>query len=392
MTTAQRSEPITVSSPFLGTATGERPRLESIDLIRGLVMVFMALDHTKHNFLNENFNAMDPDVTTLGAYFTRWITHYCAPTFCFLMGTGAYLAGRRGKTTLELFWFLFSRGIWLLILEFTIVKLGMFFKYDMTEWAGVVYWSLGCCLIFLSLLVFLPPRVVGAIGVVMILTHNLFDGVKSDVFGPFRPIWVILHEGGAIQLTDNVKFVAAYPLVPWIGVVAAGYGFGTIYGIDPRRRRKITVMLGLALTIGFVVLRWINIYGDPFPWTPRATPLQTVMSFFNTHKYPPSLLFLMMTLGPALLGLAFVERFPPHDALGRVLRTFGRVPLFYWVLHWFVIGFLARGVALYRGNSHFQLPMVYFWVFVVLCILYLPCRWFEGVKTRNKDVWWLSYL
>ena len=392
MTTAQRVEPIMASGPVNTSPPGERPRLESIDLIRGLVMVFMALDHTKHGFLKETFDPMNPDVTTFGAYMTRWITHYCAPTFCFLMGTGAYLAGRRGKSKPELFWFLFSRGVWLLILEFTIVKLGMTFEYDMNNWAAVVYWSLGSCLIFLSFLVFLPTWAVASIGLALILGHNLFDAVKADDLGPFRPIWVILHTGGPIELAKGTNLIIAYPLVPWIGVVAAGYGFGAIYGIDAARRRKITVLLGLALCVGFVVLRWINVYGDPFPWKPRAETWRTVLSFFNTHKYPPSLLYLMMTLGPALLGLAFVEKFPPHDALGRVLRTFGRVPLFYWVVHWFVIGLLARGVALIRGDSFFSLPMVYFWVFVVLCILYLPCRWFEGVKTRNKDVWWLSYL
>jgi len=403
--TAQRIESIAALDPVAATGTGPRSRLESIDILRGLVMVFMALDHVKHNFMAEPFDPMNPDVTTFGYYMTRWITHFCAPAFCFLMGTGAYLAGRRGKTTAELFWFLFSRGVWLLVLEFTIVKYGMFFQYDTANWLGVVLWSLGSCLVFLSFLVFLPTWMITAVGVAMILSHNLFDGVKADVFGPFRPLWVILHQGGAIELAKGVNFSVAYPLVPWTGVVAAGYGFGAIYGIEAKRRQRIMIVLGLALTVGFLILRAINVYGDPFPWTPRATPLRTALSFFNTHKYPPSLLFLLMTLGPALIVLGLLEKYPPHDGLSRILLTFGRVPLFYWLIHWFVIQFLVRGVALARGFSlldapgmpppdaaKYSLPMVYFWLFVILAILYFPCRWFAGVKARNKDVWWLSYL
>lgn len=393
-------------------------------------MVFMALDHIKHAFMTEPFDPMNPDVTTFAYYTTRWITHFCAPTFCFLMGTGAYLAGRRGKSTRELFWFLFSRGVWLLFLEFTIVKFGMFFEYKTNIWVGVVLWSLGTCLIFLSTLVFLPTRVIATIGVMMIVAHNLFDNVKADSLGAFRPLWIMLHQGGEIELTEGVKFIPAYPMIPWVGVAAVGYAFGSIYGIEAKRRQRITLVLGLALTLGFLALRTTNLYGDSNPWSamsteikagtqeiegkviviepkasaPRST-MQTVMSFFNTSKYPPSLLFLMMTLGPALIVLALLEKYPPSGVLSQILLTFGRVPLFYWLIHWFVIQFLIRGVTLARGYSlmdapgmpppdvaKYSLPMVYFWLFVVLAILYFPCRWFAGVKARNKNTWWLSYL
>jgi uncharacterized membrane protein len=426
----QRIEPIAAPNPVVASGTGPRSRLESIDILRGIVMVFMALDHIKHTFMIEPFDPMNPDVTTFGYYMTRWITHFCAPTFCFLMGTGAYLAGRRGKTTLELFWFLFSRGVWLLFLEFTIVKLGMFFEYKTTIWMGVVLWSLGTCLIFLSTLVFLPTRVIAVIGVIMIVAHNLFDNVRADSLGVFRPLWIILHQGGEIELAEGVKFVAAYPMIPWIGVAAVGYAFGSIYGVDPKRRQRIILGLGSVLTLGFLVLRVTNVYGDPNAWSGMSTEIkastqevagkvvaieakpsvprsamQTTLSFFNTNKYPPSLLFLMMTLGPALIVLALLEKYPPSGVLSRILLTYGRVPLFYWLIHWFVIQFLVRGVTLARGFSlmdvpgmpppdaaKYSLPMVYFWLFVVLAILYLPCRWFAGVKARNKQLWWLSYL
>ena len=338
---------------------------------------------------------------------TRWITHFCAPTFCFLMGTGAYLAGRRGKTPLQLFWFLFSRGVWLLILEFTIVKYGMFLQFDLHNWAGIVYWSLGSCLVFLSLMVFFPPRVVAAIGLVMILGHNLFDGVKADSLGAFRPVWVILHQGGKVALADNINLMVAYPLIPWIGVVSVGYAFGTIYETTPERRQRIMFLIGLGLTLGFLAIRYLNVYGDPFPWTARSTPMRTALSFFNTHKYPPSLLYLMMTLGPALMFLAYLERHPIHSRLSGIILTYGRVPLFFWVMHWYVIKGLAMSSVLLNGHSPafmfkygehapegimYDLPMVYFWTFLVVVILYWPCKWFGGVKARNKNVWWLSYL
>ena len=407
MTTAQSIEPTSTVKDLAPAATGSRPRLDSIDILRGLVIIFMALDHTKGHFWKGGFNPLDPDVTTFGAYMTRWITHFCAPTFCFLMGTGSYLAGQRGKTPLQLFWFLFSLGVWLMVLEFTVVKYVMFLQFDLHNWAGIVYWSLGSCLIFLSLMVFFPPRVVGLIGLVMILGHNLFDGIKADSLGIFRPFWITLHEGGKVELAEGVNLLVAYPLVPWIGVVSAGYAFGAIYGLSPERRQKIMLRLGLGLTIGFLVLRGLNVYGDPFPWTPRATGWRTALSFLNTHKYPPSLLFLMMTLGPALMFLSYLEKHPLHGRISSIILTYGRVPLFFWVMHWYVIKGVAMLSLILRGYSPefmyktgvkapdgvmLELPWVYFWTFVVVAILYYPCRWFGGVKARNKNVWWLSYL
>ena len=408
MTTATDLERSTAPPRGIGVVppADPRPRLDSIDLMRGIVMVLMVLDHTKGTFWTAPFDPLDADATNLPTYLTRWITHFCAPAFCFLMGTGAYLSGRR-RTRSELSWFLLTRGLWLVFLELTLVKFGLQFNFSMDATIALVFWSLGWSLVFVSALVYFPARVVGAIGVVMILAHNLLDGIKPEVFGPFRPLWLILHQPGEIQLTAYSKLLVAYPLIPWVGVAAAGYGFGEIVTMEPKRRRRLMVTLGLVLTAAFFLLRAVDVYGDPLKWSPRSSTLRTCFSFFNCQKYPPSLLFLLMTLGPTILLLPLLERHVIPGPIARFLITLGRVPLFYFVAQWYVIKVLAIVVAAARGFSpeylyvpgvpapsgvKFDLPMVYVWFAVVLAILYFPCRWFAGVKARHKDVWWLSYL
>ena len=314
-----------------------RSRIESIDLMRGIVIVLMALDHTKDFSGPFTFDALDADVTTLPAYLTRWITHFCAPTFCFLMGTGAYLAGK-GMTKSELSRFLFLRGLWLVLLEVTVVKLGLQlfnFSFDLTM--AIVFWSLGWSLIFVSALVFLPSRVVGAIGVVMILAHNLLDGINPEIFGPLRPLWLILHEPGVIDLTAQAKFRVVYPLIPWVGVAAAGFGFGEIMTWKPERRRTAMIALGLSLTAAFFLLRSFDFYGDPGKWSVKPSALRTCFSFFNCQKNPPSLLFLLITLGPMIILLSLLERPFLPAPISRFLITFGRVPLFFFITHLYVI-------------------------------------------------------
>jgi uncharacterized membrane protein len=383
-----------------------RSRMESIDLVRGLVIVLMALDHTKDFLGPTTFDPLDADVTTLPAYLTRWITHFCAPTFCFLMGVGAYLAGK-GKTKTELSSFLFTRGLWLIFLELTIVKfaLQLNFSFDLTM--ALVFWSLGWSLIFVSALVFLPSRVVGAIGVVMILAHNLLDGIEPETFGPLRPLWLILHEPGLIDLTAQIKFRVVYPLIPWVAVAAAGFGFGEIMKLAPKRRQTVMIALGLILAAAFLLLRPLDLYGDPLKWSVKPSALRTCFSFFNCQKNPPSLLFLLMTLGPMIILLALLERPFLPAPISRVLITFGRVPLFFFATHLYVIQVLAFVAAAVRqflsahlhlpgikapADVNFDLPFVYFCFIVVLIIMYFPCRWFAGIKARHKDIWWLSYL
>jgi uncharacterized membrane protein len=374
--------------------------------MRGIVIVLMALDHTKGTFWDGTFDPLNADVTNLPAYLTRWITHFCAPTFCFLMGVGAYLSGR-GRTRSELCRFLLTRGLWLVFLEVTVVKFGLQFNFSLDRTIALVFWSLGWSLVFVSVLVFLPSRVIGAIGVVMILAHNLLDGITPEIFGLFRPLWLILHQPGVIPLTAHNNLLVAYPLIPWLGVAAAGFGFGEVVTMERKRRRTFMVTLGLLMTAAFFLLRTLDLYGDPLKWSSKASVLRTCFSYFNCQKYPPSLLFLLMTLGPMVLMLSLLEhRFLPAP-VARFLITLGRVPLFFFVAQWYVIKALAIVVAAACGFSpeylyvpgveappgvKFDLPMVYVWFVVVMIILYFPCRWFADVKARHRDVWWLSYL
>jgi uncharacterized membrane protein len=338
-------------------------------------------------------------------FLTRWVTYICAPVFFLLTGTGAYLSLRR-QSTRELSRFLFTRGLWLIVLEVTLIRCFAYqFNVDYRVTMLLVLWALGWAMITLGVLVRLPAFVVTAIGVVMIVGHNLFDGANLS-----GPLWSILHSPSfVLNSPEHVVFVA-YPLVPWVGVTAAGYGLGQIYRWDADRRRAFLLRLGLALSLAFLAVRGLNAYGDPAPWTPQQTAAFTVLSFLNTTKYPPSLLFLLMTLGPAMLLLWAVDRGTP-----RILRpalVIGKVPLFYYALHFALIHLLAVVTCYVQyGSAHwmfespdlahypfspppgwgYSLPVVYLvWVFVVVA-LYPLCRWFAALKQRRSDAW-LSYL
>ncbi|MEK9138584.1 MAG: heparan-alpha-glucosaminide N-acetyltransferase domain-containing protein [Bacteroidota bacterium] len=382
------------------------PRLDSIDLLRGLVMVIMALDHAHHYFTIVRFNPVDLDETTVAHFFTRWVTHVCAPAFVFLAGTGAFLFRTRGKTKAELSWFLFSRGIWLVVLELTVMRMGWQFSFDYSYAVGQTIWAIGWSMVFLSGLVFLPISITTAFGVAMIVAHNAFDWIRPKMLGDFGWLWKILHSGGRVQIFDNYTLSAMYPLIPWIGVMAAGYGFGVILQREQRQRRKILWWLGGGLTAAFVFLRWLNVYGDPKPWTTHESAVLTIIDFLNCDKYPPSLLFLLMTLGPAIASVALFERL--RGPVARFFIVFGRVPLFFYVSHIFLIHALAvlaayatigdpaslvgsvKPLELPEGYG-FGLPVVYLvWIGVSL-VLYPACRWYADVKRRSKNAL-LSYL
>jgi uncharacterized membrane protein len=390
-------------------SSGARPRVESVDVVRGVIMILMALDHVRDYFGSLAVNPTDVSTTTVPLFFTRWITHICAPVFFLLTGTGAYLALRR-RSRSELSRFLLTRGIWLIVLELVVVRFAWQFNVDYRLTMLTVLWALGWAMVFLSMLVFLPPRAVGAIGAVMIAAHNPFDPVQPSSLGDLAPLWSVLHVPGPIaSISDHVVFVA-YPLIPWIGVAAVGYALGTIYDWDASRRTRFLLRAGLALVAAFVLLRVVNAYGDPVPWASQRSPVFTVLSFVNTTKYPPSLLFLLMTLGPALLLLRAVDSRPP--GLLRPALVIGRVPLFYYIAHILVIHILAVAACYVRyGEAHWmfesptvgQFPItqppgwpaplwvVYaIWVAVVL-MLYPLCRWFGAVKQRRAEGW-LSYL
>ena len=294
-----------------------RERISSVDLLRGLVMVIMLLDHTRE-FVHADafvFSPTDLSKTNVALFFTRWITHLCAPTFVFLAGTSIYLQRLRGKSQSELARFLVTRGLWLIVLEFTVVRLAVFFNLDYSFFGvAEVIWVFGVSMIVMAAIIYLPVWAAGAIGVAMIALHNLFDGVTvspatsmagTPPLDAWQTIWLFLHQPGFVPLLDGAsKLFVAYPLMPWVGVMAAGYALGAVYARESQRRRKTLYILGGAAIVLFVVIRAVNVYGDPSPWSVQASPVFTVLSFLNTTKYPASFLFLLMTLGPALLILA----------------------------------------------------------------------------------------
>jgi len=380
-------------------------RIESIDVVRGVIMILMALDHTRDFFGNSGLNPTDPATTTIPLFFTRWVTHFCAPVFFLLTGTGAYLSLRK-KSKRELSRFLFTRGLWLIFLEIVVTRcLGWQFNFDYHVMFLFVLWALGWAMIVLSGLVYLPTPIVASFGVLMICTHNLFDSVRSD-----NPLWSILHSPNFLLNHPQHSVFVGYPLIPWIGVTAAGYGLGQIYSWPPERRRAFLLPVGIGLTAAFIVLRAINIYGDPQPWSTQKSAAFTMLSFLNTTKYPPSLLFLLMTLGPAVLFLRAVDAGTPRWL--RPALIIGKVPMFYYLLHIPLIHLIAIAVCYARyGQVHwmfesptldrfpitpppgwgYSLPIVYLVWGVVVVTLYPLCRWFAALKQRRSDAW-LSYF
>jgi uncharacterized membrane protein len=373
-------------------------RLDSVDLLRGVIIALMALDHVRGFFTDFHFDPTDLTRTTAALFATRWITHFCAPGFFLLAGAGAWLSRTRGRTTADLAKYLLTRGLFLVVLDNTLVMYGWFFTVRYPFGVGVnVIAALGLSMVALAGLVFLPRGVVAGFGIGMIILHHLVDGFEPGALGGLAPVWWVLHGHGFFAVAGLKAFVV-YPLVPWIGVMAAGYALGPILLREPASRRRILLSLGLACTLLFVLLRAINLYGDPTPWRQQASVMFTFLSFLGTTKYPPSLLFLLMTLGPAIAALAWLER--ARGPLTRFLITFGRVPLFFYVVHIYVVHLAALTVGpalLFNPDGSLPeglglgLPAVYgIWALAVLA-LYPLCRWFAGFKRRRQGGW-LSYL
>ena len=416
MVTAASSSAVATVSTKTSLFPVQAPRLVSVDILRGLVMVIMALDHTRDFMSYRRFAPEDLTQTYGALFFTRFITHFCAPVFAFLAGTGAFLSTRRGKSVQQLSRFFFTRGLWLVFLEFTIVD----FAWGFVPWAhGGVIWILGWSMVAMALIVRLPVRWIAVLGLGMIATHNLFDTVTPSSFGSFDWLWTLLHTPGAIPITAGFSFSVRYVLIPWVGVMAAGFAFGQVLLRSDRRKWILT--LGFGATAMFFVLRGLNLYGNGVaglplryplsagPWSVHPTLSLTVISFFNVLKYPPSLDYLLVTLGPSLILLGLLDAAKATRGLSHILLVYGRVPLFYYVLHLYLIHIIAIVVSFAfhqpiwhgtviadfaqkpAGYGH-GLPFIYAMWFLAVAILYVPCRWFMKLRSRHRDWTWLSYL
>ena len=376
-------------------------RLDHVDLLRGLVRVLMVLDHVRDYFSAVRFDPTDLTRTNLALFTTRWITHYCAPTFVFLAGASAWIAGTR-RTRGALGRFLVSRGLWLILIEVTVVSFGWYFS---TRWAygarAQVIWAIGASMIVLAALIRLPRWGVAAVGLALVVDHNLLDGISPEAFGAFAPLWHALHVPGALGV---IPVYVTYPVLPWIGVMALGYAAGpAVFSRQVAAPRRLA-WTGALMVLGFVALRSLNGYGDPSPRLEHGGASLLAMSFVNVTKYPPSLLFVLMTLGPALIVLAVLHR--ARGPIADVFVTFGRVPFLFYVAHLYLVHALAVVAGMAQGfpgsairtvyrqlpqGYGFGLPVVYLVWLGVVAALYPMCRRYATLKAERR-AWWLSYL
>lgn len=392
-------------------------RLISIDMMRGFAIVIMALDHVREFFTSARFSPTDLTQTTAPLFLTRWITNFCAPVFVFLAGTGAFLYYvRGGKTKSELAWYLFTRGLFLIFIELVIVRFACSFNFNyMDSNANVcqVIWAIGWSMIFLACIVRLPVWLIAAIGGIIVAGHNLLDGLASVCPQSLRWLLIVLHSRDMITILPGLELKITYPLIPWIGVISLGFAFGSIVILEEKARQKIIFLLGTAAIGAFIILRALNIYGDPSQWTIQKNALFTFFSFINCSKYPPSLLYLLMTLGPALVLLSMLKE--EERPVARFFLVFGRVSLFFYIMHLLLIHTIALVVAtlkyhaipawMFQGNPIFSdpgfpagpvdygygLPVIYLVWVVVIVALFPLCRWYMNYKNTHK-YFWLSYL
>ncbi len=384
-----------------------RNRLASIDMLRGFVMIIMVLDHVRdmvtHPHSTDYSAAVDYASSTAAWFFTRWITHICAPTFILLAGISAFLYGAvRRRSTGEAARFLATRGIWLIFIELTAVNFAWSFNVRTMPFLQVI-WAIGWSMIALAGLVWLPRTAIAAIGIVMIAAHNGVDSLQS-LLSDASAAWMFLHIPGVLNINGTPAAFVVYPLVPWIGVMAIGYAIGPYFvGINPARAKRL-LLIGTLLTLSFLLCRMMNLYGEPTPWAPQQSAMATIISFLNVTKYPASLQFLLMTLGPALMLLGWFERFTGRIA--GTLAMIGQVSFFYYILHLYVIHTIAVFIGFWQGFSLRDMAVVFLeypagfgtslggvylvWICTIM-IMYPICLWFAGIKARRRD-WWLQYL
>lgn len=387
-------------------------RVQSIDILRGAVMIIMALDHVRAYFHNDAFlyNPTDLSQTSTFLFFTRFITHFCAPVFLFLAGISAYLNGRN-KTKSELSYYLFTRGLWLIFVELIIISLGKTFNLNFPVFNFQVIGAIGISMMALAGLIYINKRWILGIAVLLIAGHNLLDGLHVTGSDAFAFLWSLLHEPKMFNW-GPFTFYITYPILPWIGILALGYTFGRLYapGFDAERRKKILLRMGIGAILLFIILRSNNLYGDPAYWSSQKNMVFSFLSFLNVTKYPPSLLYTLITLGPALIFLALSER--PLNALTQKIVVYGRVPFFYYLVHFYLIHLLAMIGAIVSGyhwsdmilservNSEvklkgygFDLPTVYLVWIVLVLLLYPLCKRFDRYKRKyHSTKQWLSYF
>lgn len=387
-------------------------RIESIDLLRGTVMIIMAVDHVRDYFHNSAFlyNPEDLNHTNVILFFTRWITHFCAPVFVFLAGISAYLYGTH-KTKKELSLFLFTRGLWLVLAELFVLSLFRTFNPSFHFFNLQVIWVIGVSMIFLSVMIYMKRTLLLVTGILLIASHNLLDNIHVTGSNIQAFLWALLHETGFFTF-GHFTFHVHYPAIPWIGIMAIGYCSGSLFNpeYNPEKRRTILLSLGLIGTALFIILRYNNTYGDLSHWSVQTSFAFTILSFLNVSKYPPSLLYTLMTLGPALIFLALTEN--PMNAFTKKITVFGRVPMFYYLLHIFLIhlfALIAAGISGYKWSDMilttminrspalkgygFNLLTVYLVWVALIFILYPICKWYDDYKrTQRTSRWWLSYI
>ncbi|MBY0573537.1 MAG: heparan-alpha-glucosaminide N-acetyltransferase domain-containing protein [Undibacterium sp.] len=383
-------------------------RIDNVDLLKGLVMVIMALDHTRDYFHQAAFlyDPADPVKSDLLLFFTRWITHFCAPAFCFLAGMSAFFMSRN-RSRGELSGFLLKRGIWLVLMELTVINFSWYFDFQFRTINLIVIWSLGWSMIALSGLIHFKRMAILVFSLILIGAHNLLDTVHFE----HQLWWSLMHEFSIINMTDHLQIFLGYPLIPWVAVMSLGYCFGPIYetSFEPAKRKRLLNILGISSLLLFFVLRYFNSYGDPQPWTQYENLAQNLIGFFNPAKYPPSLMYLLMTLGAVFVFLANSENL--KGKIVNFFSMFGRVPFFYYVLHLYLIHLLAMLFAQLTGfgwdamllsgwisfqenlkGYGFNLGVVYLIWIAVIALLYPVCKRFDSYRKAHKEKNWLSYL
>lgn len=384
-------------------------RIYSIDVMRGIVMIIMALDHVRDMMHVTSITQSPTDLatTTPALFFTRWVTHLCAPVFVFLSGTSAYISFKNKNNTGESRRFLLTRGIWLIILEFTLVNFGLWFDIHFSTFLFDVIATIGCGFIILGLLLNLSPKTIGIIGLCIIFLHNLAPLIPFAETSEFKKILMPLFGPGAFPLGAGRTFVMGYPPIPWLGVMLAGFSAGRFFELPEEKRKRLFLKIGTGAIVLFLLIRTINIYGDLIPWSEQKSGLYTFLSFINLSKYPPSLDFCLLFLGIMFLILSIIEGV--QNRFTAIADVYGRVPLFYFLIHWYIIHPLVFLMVFLQGfkssdmvfgfnfgrpkeGSGVDLWAIYLIWIGVVAVLYPLCKWYGRYKATHREKKWLRYL